>query len=252
MSEPQFDRVKLIRAAQDLQAYTETTFAVFLDAERGWLDQEKLLLTAKTANITKLGFSEVQALGVTMSYAIRRKDGSETVLHESTVAETIGRIGRKGTNHMFLANMCVASLYAFWETQARAQLADAYFGKYDIVTSDLFGDLRLIRHCILHCRGIADVTMEKCKMIRWFKEGERIEFNAARLHAIVTSIRKLTHALEEVADDPSPGVKADSIFFGAMDADGNYLDLPPEGTQMGSPLRDPSSPNDFPKICPLL
>lgn len=241
MTPDPFDKAKLIQTACDLRSNAQTTLAVLLDAERGWLDQEQQLLSVKEANITKLRYSEKQALKVVMTYAIKRNDGSDFVLHHSTVAETLGRIGRRGTNHVFLANMCAASLYTYWETQARAQLADAFFGKYDRVSSDLFGDLRLIRHCILHCRGIGDATMGKCKMIKWFEDGDRIEFNSRRLHAIVRCIQNVADAMEEVARDPSPGVKAGSVLYGELDAQGRFIDLPQEGVSFGNPLKDPEA-----------
>lgn len=218
-----FDKAKLVQAAQDLRAHVETTFAVYLDAQRGWLAQEEELRRVKGANIRELGFSETQALAVMMTYGIKGNDGKEIVLHESSVAETLGRIGRGGANHAFLANMCAVSIYEFWEGRGRAQLAEAFFGKQDVITSDLFGELRVIRHCILHCRGIADGRVAKCKSLNWFKEGECIAFSGPRLHKIVNHIRRLAEAMQEVADDPTTGYKPSGVHFGPLDDQGNPI-----------------------------
>lgn len=196
---------------------------MYLDAQRGWLSQASELLATKNRNIAELGFSEEEALAVVMTHAHEARDGENLDLHSSTVRATLARIGVGGSNHAFLSNMCAVSMYEFWETQGRAQLAEAFFGNQDFVQSDLFGDLRNIRHCILHCKAVADSRVAKSKILRWFQDGERIAFNGPRLHVIVQHTRGLSQGLTHLARTNTFGPAPGGVFIEHLGADGNPI-----------------------------
>ncbi len=52
------------------------------------------------------------------------------------------------------------------------------------MVSDFWGDLRYLRNSIVHSHCVANGEMDKCKVITWFKPGERIVFNYQMVRAL--------------------------------------------------------------------
>ncbi len=108
------------------------------------------------------------------------------------------RIEPNGQNTKALGNMMVVSVYAYWEEHLRIEIGKAMevlsanasnteetrnILNREVV-SDFWGDLRYFRNSILHCNGVANSDMSKCKVIKWFKPGEEIALNYKMIRAI--------------------------------------------------------------------
>jgi len=112
------------------------------------------------------------------------------------------RIKPNGQNAQALGNLLIVSAYAYWEEYLRIEIgkakgvlaADAIncdetrkiLNKE--VVSDFWGDMRHLRNSIVHSLGVANSDMAKCKIIKWFKPGDNIEFNNEMLRAIFLSL----------------------------------------------------------------
>lgn len=108
------------------------------------------------------------------------------------------RIEPNGQNAQSLGNLLVVSAYAYWEEYLRIEIgkakgvipADAGNTNKvrDIlnqeVVSDFWGDLRHLRNSIVHSSGLANSEVAKCKVITWFKPGERILLNYQMVRAL--------------------------------------------------------------------
>ena len=75
------------------------------------------------------------------------------LLHETTQGDFKARNRDEGPNYVLLARFLIVILFELWETGYRSDIAKAA----DIPRSELllpvFGDLRLLRHEILHNKG---------------------------------------------------------------------------------------------------
>src|SRR6202012_4534258 len=91
-----------------------------------------------------------------------------TELHRSTLGESLERVAPHGPNERFLGNMCLVSIFSFWEHRTRSLIASALLIPDASVKSNLFGDIRYLRHCLLHCGGIADNRVAGAKVLKWF------------------------------------------------------------------------------------
>lgn len=69
-----------------------------------------------------------------------------------------------GSNEQQHARAVLIFLFTFWEDQYRPRLASAKNVELNRVKSDVMGDLRIIRHAILHAKGI--VRSEEHRRIR--------------------------------------------------------------------------------------
>lgn len=74
-----------------------------------------------------------------------------------------------------LGHWWVSHVYAMWEHGFRPRLAKARGIALDDVTDPLMGDLRRLRHDVLHHGGIATAEWTgRCQRLRWFTPGDDI------------------------------------------------------------------------------
>jgi predicted RNase H-like HicB family nuclease len=112
--------------------------------------------------------------------------------------DLLSRISENGSNTYLLGNQCVVMAYAFWDEYMRFEVAKALQlipaeSKRDketqrvlaqCLTSDFWGDMRYLRRSIVHGNGIASSDVAKCKVLKWFKPGERILLDYKKMHRI--------------------------------------------------------------------
>lgn len=94
----------------------------------------------------------------------------------SSVREAV-KVG--GLFDRYLGWLWVTFTYALWEDEYRQRLSDAlgYLDKDDL-NLPVLGDLRHIRHDIVHHRGVASADHTgKCEVLQWFAASEDIQIN---------------------------------------------------------------------------
>lgn len=111
------------------------------------------------------------------------------IFHISSQKEYKARNSRDGKNCQFIGNMCLITIFQYWEDYYRGELAKSYGFEKDDVKADLFGDIGLIRNSIIHCNSIASDKIIKCKILKWFKPGDRIFVDKNKLLEIIMNIQ---------------------------------------------------------------
>ncbi len=109
-------------------------------------------------------------------------------LHEVPVEAVKRRNEDGGTNSRLIANICIVTLFQYWDEYYRGLLATALGVERKDIQVPLFGDLRRYRHAIVHNRGIATSELEGCEVFRWFKQGEPILLTRDTFEEIVDGI----------------------------------------------------------------
>jgi len=71
-------------------------------------------------------------------------------LHRCTQGEHKARNERGGKNYGFIANMCLASIYQYWEDNYRDELAKSVGKTKNEIKSPIMGDIRRLRVSIIH------------------------------------------------------------------------------------------------------
>ena len=66
-----------------------------------------------------------------------------------------------------IAKSFVTAMYAEWEEVFRHRLASEVGSSAKTVKSDLMGDLRVIRHCIVHNKSVITDEHRKLKELKW-------------------------------------------------------------------------------------
>ncbi len=134
--------------------------------------ENKLKQIPPNIDLTKLPFG----------YAENRVEMiNRTARHISTAADYIQRNKIGGANHRVMANFCIVLIYAYWEYHRN---------KITIKTdkeiqSDLMGDIKDIRHAIIHNKSVLD---KKLKILKLRKDYS-IEINKDHFDKIIDLIK---------------------------------------------------------------
>ena len=118
-------------------------------------------------------------------------------LHRSTQRQLKERNASGGLNYVFIGNMALVSIYQFWEDHFRDEVA-AYLkmAKCDL-KEPIMGDIRHLRRSIVHHAGIALPEVEQCKILRWFREGDKVYLDEEKFEIMINEINKMVKRLSE-------------------------------------------------------
>ncbi len=119
------------------------------------------------------------------------------VLFECTLGEYKKRNSPRGLNHRVIGNMCIIVIYQYWEDYFRPEVARNLGKEKDDISSDIMGDLRYLRHSIIHHESIALKEVENCKLLRWYKEGDEIFIDEDKFKNIVSYINVFIETLRQ-------------------------------------------------------
>jgi hypothetical protein len=88
-------------------------------------------------------------------------------------------------NHRFIGNMCLVALYQYWEDQYRSAIGEALG---TTVQSNVMGDVRNLRHSIIHNGGRAIEDVARNRNLKWFEPGDEVFITTNHLVEIVTQL----------------------------------------------------------------
>tara|TARA_R110000822_G_scaffold70848_1_gene171116 strand:- start:1760 stop:2440 length:681 start_codon:yes stop_codon:yes gene_type:complete len=108
------------------------------------------------------------------------------------VSEYIAANAVGGSNEQHHARAAITFLYAYWDEEVRPELGRALGVATNEIVSDIFGDLRLIRHAVLHNKGVlTDAAFRKLKLIGdHFTPDGAVSLPNATMHRIFVLIKQ--------------------------------------------------------------
>lgn len=192
---------------QEFRQVVDDIYGTFLDAREGFakvresgvnLDTESRR-TFEEDKKRRPDLANLEYGGLEYSYGRHLSAGSPPWsghLHQVPIATLIDRNTDAGTNSRFIANMCVVTLFQLWEERYRPLFAQFLNVDKNDLTCPVFGDLRWLRHAIIHNNGIATSDTERCEILRWFKRGELLYFSRAQFEEVVDRILSFLRELE--------------------------------------------------------
>jgi hypothetical protein len=179
------ENMTLATIITEFRDIVDAIYGTFLDARAGFLHVRAR--AGETEEESKRSWEELKTKrpelahlpfgGGEFSYGRLVPAGSQPRyrhLHQVPIETLKQRNEDGGTNFQFVGNMCLVTLYQYWDEYYRSLLAQALEVKENQIQVLLFGDMRQYRHAIIHNRGLATTEVEKCEMLRWFKRGEPI------------------------------------------------------------------------------
>lgn len=99
-----------------------------------------------------------------------------------------------GYNEQQLIFSLLVFIYTYWEDEIRPKLANAAMVDIKAINCEIMGDLRCIRNCILHSKGVfvSEWYRKLTKLKEHFTENGRIEINSDLMHYILSQIKSET------------------------------------------------------------
>jgi hypothetical protein len=115
-------------------------------------------------------------------------DPTTIASHVAPISEVISRNTKTGNNFRFIGNMCLISIYQYWEDNYRAKIARLFQKDKNALKEPIMGDIRLLRNSIIHHNAIAKKDVENCTLLRWYTEGDEIFITKEQFHEIVNHV----------------------------------------------------------------
>lgn len=198
------DRDKALELLNEFGGIVNSIYGVYFDTMRGFCLLSKALIkeekwAIKLFEKTNPELANKEYLGKQKSYYVNgdpNKPGSD-FLQVSTQVEQKARNEEGGANYKFIANMCLVSIYQYWEDEYRKKIEQALGLEENGVQSDIMGDIRWLRESIIHNKGGAKKEVEKCKVLKWFKKDDEITIDRNMFKEMVRQIYKFIKEFPE-------------------------------------------------------
>lgn len=192
------DSNKATSCLQEFLTVVDAIYGVYLDAIAGFsFGYQRILQRQKDAKLfIEKNHPEIQDIdsylenGKMSHLDGRLGDDPMIVAHTTTQREYKERNLPGGRNYQFIANMGLTAIYQYWEDYYRAEVARHVGKSKNDIICPIMGDLRLLRHSILHHKSIAIKDVEKCEILTWYKEGDVIFLTREMFAKMVTSVEE--------------------------------------------------------------
>jgi len=185
-------------AIEEYLELVDHLYGVYLDSTTGFdlvkksmEDSQKNTLKMLKEKYPELANQEHQDT-TAMIYGKGDPNTPEAVeLHRCTQGQYKLRNSEAGDNFKFIGNMCLISLYQYWEDHYRSKVASLFQMPKNELKAPIFGDLRLLRRSIVHHAGIALKEIEKSEVLKWYKEGDDIFVSKSQFEDVIYRLKAL-------------------------------------------------------------
>jgi len=213
------DYKRLLELFWEFASKLEALNTLYLDSIAGYSILHKRLL-ARQEDVKKIlgkheyANTEFQDTCSVIYKDICEKDfipiSTSPVMEQGAVKK---RVRENGQNYLLLGNLCVVSVYSYWEEYLRIEIGIAIGvlrkgskNSKEVrkilnqqVKSDFWCDMRYLRNSIIHNNGIACSDMSKCKVIKWFKPGQRINLDYDKMRKLFLFIGQFRNGLHTMS-----------------------------------------------------
>jgi hypothetical protein len=189
--------MKTFELLQEFMSIIDSIYGVYLDSTMGFHLIGSQQLVTQLQSVARLRETNPELASTeyldscAMIFGRGNPNNPDAVeLHRCTQGEHKSRNEKGGKNYSFIANMCLASIYQYWEDHYREELATSVGKSKNEIMSPIMGDIRRLRVSIIHNNGIAISDIEKCEILMWFKHGEAITLDQHQFETVILEIKK--------------------------------------------------------------
>lgn len=181
---------KLTPELMDFIQIIDDIYGLYLDATAAFVEWRKLIVNAQHKLSRKKKISERDLDNEPFGYGEGDADPSQfNIKHIRTQSEIKERLKKGGVNFQTMANLCIVLINEYWNS-TRTLMEKKHNLPHDSIKSDLMGDIRYFRNSILKNRSIGNKKMNKCRVLKWFKEGDPIAVSEMQFEEIITKIKQ--------------------------------------------------------------
>jgi hypothetical protein len=127
-------------------------------------------------------------------YASYEDPSQPDVIHNRIIraSDYIAANSKDGSNAQQHSQAVLVFLFTYWEDEIRPRLATSKSVELQEINSDIMGDLRILRHAILHAKGILRTSEHKRlkKLKETFVVDQPIHISYNNMHQIFVLIKQ--------------------------------------------------------------
>lgn len=173
-------------------------YGLYLDAITGFVSLgDELEKSQRTASAQlQMSLDSLDQLAMFIGRGNPNKPGS-VLYHATTQGQYKDRNAKDGPNAIYMAQVLVVLIYEYWENVHRHRIASAIgLQNSSDLKTPIMGDIRLLRHDILHRQGIVDkVTVSKLQVVQGLQPGGRVELSEVQVESLVRAVKAGLDAL---------------------------------------------------------
>jgi hypothetical protein len=180
-------------------------YGTYLDSIRGFnliieeIKREKAEITTRRQKYETF-YKDTMIFCTYRSYGRLVKPGQHIRhIHQVPYEEIESRNLPQGRNHILIANLCLVTIYQYWNDYYRPSIANCLNININNIQVPLFGDIKFLRESIIHHRGIAISKVERCAILKWFKVGEPIQITKDMFEQMIDEV---INCLDKIETDP--------------------------------------------------
>lgn len=203
---------QLKAAVSEFVDVVDFQFGIYLDSCSGFQEIHKQTIRYQHEYIEKLKVDDPENANIEYMdsayhfYGVGNPNDPKNIMwHKATQKQFKERTAKGGINEKTACRNCIVLIYEFWETEYRNRIARALKVGRDKILIPIIGDLRLIRHAILHNKSrVTNELVNKSEIINGFSEGQEIYFADNFMYEIVRFIKLAMDKLveENTGEDP--------------------------------------------------
>jgi len=161
---------------KEVQTACQKHYACFAVAVSGLASQKRLYSSAPAG--AKVFFSDKDPRFNTITAALYISELKEYLEKDGAFADA-------------LAKSLLVAIYAEWDEYYRPKYAKAVGIRKNQVKCPLFGDLRLVRNCIVHCNSVLQAKHTKFKTLNWSLSPGKLRITQDMFSIFVKQINSL-------------------------------------------------------------
>lgn len=188
---------KLKQAVAEFVDVVDFQFGIYLDSCAGFREIHESTKKIQLEFIEKLKVDDPKKANMEYMDSVFKfygvgdpNDLQNVIWHKVTQKEFKERTAKNGINDKTACRNCIVLIYEFWETEYRNRVSQALSVERDTILISIIGDLRLIRHAVLHNKSrVTNDMVSKTEVINGFNEGQEIYFPDNIMYDIIQVIK---------------------------------------------------------------
>ncbi len=202
MGAPDMVMGETVQLVDEYERVVNSVYGIYLDATVGFAAALKRFEDTQREGIVALANETPQHANLeyldAQLFLFGRGDPNDpdhVELHRVTQGEYKVRNQADGLNYREIGNMCIISLYQYWEDHYRARIVEVLNLKKDDLLADVFGDLRRLRNSIVHHRALCLHEVNDNVVLTWFREGDLVHLDRRMFEELIGHVKS---SLEEL------------------------------------------------------
>lgn len=186
-----------VEAAYRFRSAVEPVFGAFFDAVHGFQRLVSLIDEQGQINRGRIilpAGSHRDDSNDALAYFARDEEGEDYLIQATPFPTVRKRNRRNGPNTVQIGNTCVVTIYTYWETRFRREIAGELGLSAEELCVPLFGDLRRLRNAIVHRDGHIGEDAARLEVVDWLHADGRIAFDEGKMIWLKRAIDDFAHS----------------------------------------------------------